>query len=64
MQLADRVAHVGRAVERDDAGVVHHLHEDNDVVAPLNDLVVAVVAGQEVGYAKREAPLAQRPVCP
>ena len=40
--LAESGRQVRAPVERDDAGIVHHLHQDGDRTGRLDDLVVAV----------------------
>ena len=47
--LADLVREMGAPVERDDAGVVGHLTEDDDVARGLEDVLIAVVAGTDLG---------------
>jgi len=54
----------GPASDRDDARVVDHLVQEHDVVGRLDDLVVGVVAGEQVRHPERDAALLQPPVGP
>src|SRR5690606_9009361 len=56
----DRRRRVRTTVERDDARIVNLLGIDQYVIGRLHDLVVAVVARQQIGYAIRAATLGQR----